>query len=125
MAASLPSGQDAQQAEMTRKEFRLARRIGVDLGCRSRTEGISRKLNRKGTDMAEETNWKKWEGPGEPEGKGGMSTPESSQPEEVEGRGRKMAMITCYLCGATGAIEHDAQWYTCWKCGGTATTMVG
>jgi len=122
MAASLPPAQDAQQAEMTRKEFRLARRIEVDLGSRSRTEGIE--LNRKGTCMAEATNWKKWEGPGEPEGKGGMSSPESSQPEEVEGRGRKMAMITCYLCGATGAIEHDAQWYTCWKCGGTATTMV-
>jgi hypothetical protein len=74
--------------------------------------------------MANETNWKKWEGPGEPEGKGGMSIPESSQPEEVGGRGRKMTMITCYLCGATGAIDHDAQWYTCWKCGGTATTMV-
>jgi hypothetical protein len=75
--------------------------------------------------MAEEKNWKKWEGPGEPEGKGGMSTPLPAQSDdEVEGRGRKMAMITCFLCGATGAIEGDAQWYTCWKCGGTATTMV-
>ena len=73
--------------------------------------------------MADETKWKKWEGPGEPEGKGGMSVPAPSQPEEVEGRTRKMAMITCYLCGASGAIENDAQWYTCWKCGGTATTM--
>jgi hypothetical protein len=121
MGASLPSAQDAEQAEMTRKEFRLARRMEVDLECRWRTEGIT-ELERN--CMAEEKNWKKWEGPGEPEGKGGMSIPESSQPEEVEGRGRKMAMITCYLCGATGAIEHDAQWYTCWKCGGTATTMM-
>jgi hypothetical protein len=77
---------------------------------------------RKGTGMAEETNWKKWEGQGQPEGKGGMSTP--AQPDEVEGRGRKVTMITCFICGATGAIERDAQWYTCWKCGGTATTMV-
>jgi hypothetical protein len=30
MAASLSSAPDAQQAEMTRKEFRLARRIKVD-----------------------------------------------------------------------------------------------
>ena len=73
--------------------------------------------------MAEEKTWKKWEGPGKPEGKGGMSAPLPAQPEEAEGRSRKMAMITCYLCGATGNIEHDAQWYTCWKCGGTATTM--
>jgi hypothetical protein len=72
--------------------------------------------------MAEETNWKKWEGKGQPEGKGGMSTP--AQLDEVEGRGRKIAMITCFLCGTPGAIEQDSQWYTCWKCGGTATTMV-
>ena len=75
--------------------------------------------------MAEEKTWKKWEGPGEPEGKGGTSTPLPDQSDnEVEGRGAKVAMVTCFICGATGAIERDAQWYTCWKCGGTATTMV-
>ena len=81
-------------------------------------------LQEKETCMAEEKNWKKWEGPGQPEGKGGMSIPESAPPQEVEGRSRKMALITCYLCGASGAIENDSQWYTCWKCGGTATTMM-
>jgi hypothetical protein len=74
--------------------------------------------------MAEETNWKKWEGPGKPEGKGGMSTPLPAESEEVEGRGQKVTMITCFICGAAGAIERGAQWYTCWKCGGTAATMV-
>jgi hypothetical protein len=74
--------------------------------------------------MAEERKWKKWEGPGEPEGKGGMSKPVPAEPEEVEGRGRNVAMVTCFICGATGAIERDAVWYTCWKCGGTATTMI-
>ena len=74
--------------------------------------------------MSEEKKWKKWEGQGKPEGKGGMSRPESSEPEEVAGRERKVAMITCFICGATSAIESDSQWYTCWKCGGTATTMI-
>ena len=80
--------------------------------------------NQKGTCMTDERKWKKWEGPGEPEGKGGMSTSPPAHPDEVEGRGRKVAMITCFMCGATGAIEPDSQWYTCWKCGSTATTMV-
>jgi hypothetical protein len=74
--------------------------------------------------MTDEKNWKKWEGPGKPEGKGGMSAPTTTQPDEVEGRGQKVTMITCLICGATGAIERGSQWYTCWKCGGTATTMV-
>ena len=74
--------------------------------------------------MAEETKWKKWEGQGEPEGKGGMSTPVPPHTDEVEGRGRKMAMISCFMCGAASSVEHDSQWYTCWKCGGTATTMI-
>ena len=74
--------------------------------------------------MTEEKKWKKWDGPGEPEGKGGMSAPPTAQHDEVEGRGRKVAMVTCFMCGATGTIERDAQWYTCWKCGGTAIAMV-
>jgi hypothetical protein len=74
--------------------------------------------------MAEEMNWKKWEGPGQPEGKGGITTPLPAPSDEVEGHGQKVAMITCFMCGATGTIERGAQWYTCWKCGGTATTMI-
>ena len=74
--------------------------------------------------MTEGTNWKKWEGPGQPEGKGGMSAPTTAHPEEVEGRGQKVTMINCFICGAAGSIERGSQWYTCWKCGGTATTMV-
>ena len=74
--------------------------------------------------MADEKTWKKWQGQGVPPGKGGMSKSDNPEADEVEGRGRTMAMVTCFLCGATGAIDHDAQWYTCWKCGGTATTMV-
>jgi hypothetical protein len=74
--------------------------------------------------MAEEKKWEKWEGPGKPEGKGGMSKPESAQPDEVGGRAQRITMITCFNCGATGAIESDAQWYTCWKCGGTAASMI-
>ena len=74
--------------------------------------------------MAEEKNWKKWEGPGKPEGKGGLSTPESARPEEVEGRGQGITVITCFNCGASGVIERDSQWYTCWKCGATASSMI-
>jgi hypothetical protein len=85
---------------------------------------MNRQWNGKGTGMAEEQKWKKWEGPGKPEGKGGMSTSPPAQPDEVEGRGRKVTMITCFMCGATGAIEPDSRWYTCWKCGSTAVTMV-
>lgn len=74
--------------------------------------------------MTEEAKWKKWEGPGEPEGKGGMSKPEASQTDEVEGRGQRVTMITCFSCGASGAIERDARWYTCWKCGASASSMI-
>jgi hypothetical protein len=72
--------------------------------------------------MAEEKKWKKWEGQGEPEGKGEMSAPESSQPEEVEGRGRKF-LVACVNCGAPGLVMRDSEWYTCWKCGVTVSSQ--
>lgn len=74
--------------------------------------------------MAEEKKWEKWDGPGEPDGKGGMSKPEAAEPVEVGGRAQRITMITCFNCGAAGGIERDSQWYTCWKCGATATSMV-
>jgi hypothetical protein len=117
MAASLSSTQEAQQAEMTRKKFCLARRIEVVLLCRRGTAKISGQSTKKGNGMAEEKKWRKWEGPGEPEGEGGMSKPEFSQAEDVEGRGTK-GFAVCYNCG-TGfhSLPNHWRWFTCWKCG--------
>jgi hypothetical protein len=69
--------------------------------------------------MAEEkaTRWQKWEGPGKPPGKGGTTSRESSQPEDVEGRGKKGGVVECYNCG-TGfySLPPDWTWFTCWNC---------
>ena len=73
--------------------------------------------------MAEEKKWEKWEGPGEPEGKGGISSPESAQQEEVAGRGRKL-LATCFHCGTSSYIDADFDWFTCWNCGTTGVSMV-
>jgi ribosomal protein S27AE len=66
--------------------------------------------------MAEENKWKKWEGPGEPPGKGGAAKPELSKSEEVEGRGKKKGAI-CFNCGAGSWMQDEWRWFTCWKCG--------
>jgi hypothetical protein len=67
--------------------------------------------------MAEETNWKKWEGPGEPPGEGGTAKPEFSKSEDVEGRGKRSHAV-CYNCGAGHySLPEDWRWFTCWKCG--------
>ena len=68
--------------------------------------------------MAEEKRGQKWEGPGNPEGEGGASTPESSEQKsgEVEGR-RKSDWIICYNCGAGFPMPNSWTWFTCWKCG--------
>ena len=66
--------------------------------------------------MAEEKKWKKWQGQGKPEGKGGTSIPESSQLEEVEGRGKKV-LVTCFNCGSQCYIDSDWTWFTCCYCG--------
>lgn len=78
---------------------------------------INGRPNQKGTEMAEQEKWGKWEGPGEPEGKGGMSSPESSAPDDVEGRAKK-GSIACYKCGASCSMcDEDWRWFTCWNCG--------
>ena len=87
------------------------------------TADISGQANKKGTGMAEEKEWKKWEGEGEPKGKGGMSIPESVRPEEAEGRGWRTRLIQCFNCGAPGLILSDSEWYTCWKCGVTISSL--
>ena len=67
--------------------------------------------------MAEEEKWKKWEGPGEPQGEGGMSKPEFSQAEDVEGRGKE-GYAVCYSCGTRFySMPDEWRWFTCWKCG--------
>ena len=73
--------------------------------------------------MAKEKEWKKWDGEGEPNGKGGMSIPESVRPEEAEGRGWRTRLIQCFNCGAPGLILSDSEWYTCWKCGVTISSL--
>ena len=72
--------------------------------------------------MAEKKRWKKWEGDGKPEGKGGVSLPEAERPEEAEGRGWRVALIQCLVCGAPGLIMRESEWYTCWKCGATVSS---
>ena len=71
--------------------------------------------------MAEEkaANWQKWEGPGKPPGEGVVTTPEMSQPQDVEGRGqKKSAVVVCPNCGVGFySIPDTCKWFTCWKCG--------
>lgn len=64
--------------------------------------------------MAEEKKGAKWEGPGKPEGPGGVST----QPEEAEGRGKKGVVVGCWNCGAgCWCGDENWQWFICWRCG--------
>ena len=72
--------------------------------------------------MAEERSWKKWEGPGEPPGPGTTGSAQPPSGGEVEGHGGKMT-VTCYNCGAHQYVGPDAKWFTCWKCGATATEV--
>ena len=79
--------------------------------------------DQKGIDMADETKWETWEGPGKPEGKGGTSTRESDQGAEVAGRTRQMVAV-CSKCGMQSYVGADWKWFTCWKCGGTSSEMI-
>lgn len=65
--------------------------------------------------MAEEIKGEKWEGPGKPEGDGGVNTP-APHGQDVEGRERKEKLAICWKCGATGAFG-AWTWFTCWNCG--------
>lgn len=73
--------------------------------------------------MADEKKWEETQGTGQPEGKGGMSTREPEQGEEVGGRRRQMVAV-CAKCGVQSYIGGDWKWFTCWKCGGTSSEMV-
>ncbi|HMG05657.1 MAG TPA: hypothetical protein VK581_09350 [Chthoniobacterales bacterium] len=73
--------------------------------------------------MSEEKKWQKWEGEGEPEGKGGLSSATASQLSEVDGRTRQLVAV-CYKCGTQTYVGVDWKWFTCWKCGGTVTEMI-
>ena len=73
--------------------------------------------------MAEERKFKKWEGPGKPEGQGEMGKPDSSSGNEVEGHTRQMT-VTCYNCGAHQYVALDSKWFICWKCGATSSEVM-
>jgi hypothetical protein len=73
--------------------------------------------------MADEKKWEKWEGPEKPEGKGGMSAPEPSADNEVEGRTRQLVVV-CFKCGTPAYVGAGWNWFTCYKCGGTSSGMV-
>lgn len=75
--------------------------------------------------MQTEKKWKKWEGKGQPPGRGGESIPESQPPAEVAGHEWRMKLIQCFVCGAPSLIMRDADWYTCWKCGATVSASGG
>ena len=69
--------------------------------------------------MAEEKTetWQKWEGPGNPPGPGGTTSPEKSDAADVEGRGKKGDVIVCWNCGVGHYLEPTWKWFTCWRCG--------
>jgi hypothetical protein len=79
--------------------------------------------DQKGTNMADEKKWEESKDGGKPEGNGGTSTREPTQPEEVAGRARQMVAV-CPKCGVQSYVGGDWKWFTCWKCGGTNSEMV-